>query len=293
MSWNSPVIDDRDFSSLTFMDKFSLAFALTRSYGVKVLGAVLGISLGVGLLVGLFVVLFAGAASTSGGSFDSFGPIAVLLTLVLVLVALVVMLLVLPMLGIGLKYMVLHYVNGEEPEGGLMGALGAPWSRLGLFVLCMLLLFAVNMAVQMVLSILGIIPFLNILLVPPLYILYYMFYNCSVTYMADRGLYRGDMTDPTHAIAGPLKIIKNNFKIWICSYLAMMAIYLPSLILVVVGSIFMNSSAALGLIVMLAGIILVLPVSVFDLFFMTVTYKQTSIIEENTNGAGNLPRVFE
>lgn len=284
MAWNSAVMTDDDFSRMTFFDKASLALELTKSYGLNILALLLVIALMVGLVAGVFTALV--VASVSGAGSGSLGAGSVVLLILVGLVFFVLMLLVWPMLGISLKLLVLHYVNGDEMPGGVFGAVSAPWSRLGFFVLCLLLWLAVNVAVQMVSSVLGLIPILGFLVLLAIYIFYYMVYNCAITFMADRGLYRADVSDPTRAIVDPFKMIKNNIGLWIGAYLAMMVLYLPAVILSGLGFYFMEISDnfGLGLICVLLAVASLLPASIYDLFFMTITYKQTAIIEENISG---------
>lgn len=293
---SSPVLSDSDFSRLTMGERFSLALALSRGYGPALLKLL-------GVLGFIFLVYVSIAArlmdlnpqmllefSRAGSAQTVQDPSGLFWAGSLMLLALGFFLA--PFAGVGLKNLVLLYLEGREVDS-IWAAFLEPARRLSFFFFCFALWFAVDLGYQFLSQVLGAIPGLGTILLLMATLVYSMLKNCAMTYMADRGLRRGDLNEPAKAVSGPVRIIQDKFQDWVLAYLVMIGLFLIPVALTGLG--LYNLSAGrlpAGALLLAGGLALTLAVTVFDLFFMAVTYKFASggrAPEYRSGGTGEGP----
>lgn len=285
MERQSPYLTDNDFAELDFKDRFSLAFELTKSYGLR-LFAVLFI---VGILITGYAVFLLNMLGTGtiampvdGGQFNG-DPSSILFG---VLLLFILGFFIIPFLGVGIKFLALHYVMGEEPES-VVATILAPANRLGFFLICFFLWFATYIGFVIFSAVIEMVPWLGKLISFLLALFYYLVNNCASSYMADRGLYKGDMTDPVKAVSDPFRFVYGRFKAWSGALLVVLMIFFLPGVLVGFGYGMVEGDNYFGLGLMAVGGLLMIFVAVFDIFMMIITYKHTSFT------GGRLSDLFE
>jgi len=278
MPSSSAYLTDNDFGHLSYFDRFSLAKELTKAYFLTLFVPL--------LLLGIFIISYGALAIsmmsltpemlTGTQPYDlNADPGKVLLGSALLLS---LFFFILPFLGVGLKNLILHYIYGQEPES-VTNAILKPGSRIVFFLICFILWFVINVAYQFFSLVLGAIPVLGFLVTLVATFFYHMVSNCSYSYMADRGLHKGDLTEPVKVISDPLKIVLAYKRVWAAAYLTIFMMFLLPGFLIGAGFSFIKIGGGLftpGILMAVLGGLGMVLIMIFDLFFMTITYKHTS-----------------
>ena len=275
MDKQTPYLSDADFAQLNFGDRFSLAKELTKGYGLKIFLVMLVIGLVLTAYAGFTINMLGVDAATllrpgqGQISYASTMPFGLLLLFILAFA-------IIPFFGVGLKNVALHYILAAEPVR-LTSTVLAPLNRLSFFLICFFLWFVAYIGFQIISLFLGVIPGIGAPLIFILSIFYYLINNCAISYMADRGAYQQNMVDPIKAVTEPFKIVCHNLPAWIGALAMMFLLFLIPGVLVGFGGRLMQSSGSdLGWILVAIGGLVMVPIAVFDIFFMTITYKHTS-----------------
>ncbi len=255
---------------LPFGEKISLALSLTKSHALTLFLVMLAgwiviyILFFLAMLVfGLTPFIFGTAAEPSGGAL-AFMFLGIFLTS-----------LVVGFLGyffmIGVNSLTLQYVDGERPAS-IIATVMSPWARFGSIVLCVLMWLLVNIAFQIAATIVGLIPILGWLAALAGLFILSMAMMCALFYLADREEVR-----PVESVTLPFKMVTSNWKAWLVAMLTALVAYIPAGL--VAFLVIMAAAATESVVVMLLAGFLALAcfvaVSVFALFFMALTYRQT------------------
>lgn len=278
MERQAPFFTDNDFAELDFKDRFRLAFELTKSHGLVIFALLFVFALLIaGYVFFVFKVIDIQALARLARGVDfgmSIGPIIFGLFLFFILVFLIM-----PFLGLGLRHLALYYVMGEEPES-VMAAVLAPARRWGFFLICFLLWFAVYIGFIILSSVIEFVPLLGQVISLLLATFFYLVRDCAISYMADKGLYKKDMTQPLMAVSDPFSLVYGRLQTWGVALLTIFIMYFVPGILIGFGYGINKVSFIFGLALMAVGALLMIVVTIFHVFFMLITYKHTSFTDD-------------
>lgn len=266
MTHSGPMLNDRDFAQLTYGERLGLSRALSKSYGLMVgLVVVFG-------CVSLFVVaglLF----SLSGFSLEALQGETPTLPAA-GFAAFFVIALLSQILVVGLNRLLLFLTEGRQPDGGPLPILLSPWARFSPVFLSILLWLLLTVAYQMIFGLLGRLPGLGLVVDLVASLVLSMVTNCAMLYIADRL----DDLSPVDSVVGTLRIVGRSFLRWLGAMVTLVALYVPGLVLLVLGAhMFINGAGqSLGAAaLLLAGLLAVLVAAIFGFFFLAVTYRHT------------------
>lgn len=265
-------LDDGDFAQLSLTDRFSLAKALSKSYWQALAFPMLAIGLIVLTtgacclsLMNLSPEILAGLRPYEPGG----NPAAILFGSIMLLA---LIFFIIPFLGLGVKNLALCYIYGTEPKS-VLAAMMEPGSRLGFFSVCFLLWFGVNLVYQVVSVILGSLPVLGLLMVLVVAVFINMAGNCSTAYMADQVLHKRNLISPIKTVVEPIRLVWLEKSAWVLSYLLVFCLlFIPSFI-IGLGVGFINGGVLSAWILIGLGVVLIMPIMVFNIFLMAITYK--------------------
>lgn len=269
MSEIGPMLSDDDFAALTFGDRLSLSLALCRSYGLTVWALVMGGGLVWGFLV-LTCFLWLGLSPEIlvGLATGSVLPESVSDQIIRLLMLGAISGLVMQLLLIGLNSLVLFHIDNRTPPSAVAVVL-SPWARLGPIFLCLLLWLGVSLLFQTIVGLFAQIPGLGLLIELTLTVAYYIVSNCALFYIADKVICRAEEPPPVETVLRPLAIVANNPSAWLGAFAVMLSVYLP---LAVIG---LKGLMEGALFVALVGLLGLTAASVYIIFMLGVTYRQT------------------
>lgn len=264
------MLSNDDFAALTFADKLSLSWALFRGYGLTVWALLMAGGLVLGFLalacffwLGFSPEILVGISKGSVAVESMAGQLMGLFLLVMVAGLLMQFIL------IGVNCLVLLYIDNQAPPRAAPAFL-SPWTRFGPILLCLLLWMALSIMLQMVLAPFDLIPGLGFLVTLVMSVGYSIASNCAMFYIADRVLVRNEDLPPNEALSRPLAIVGHKPLAWLSAFVFMLAIYLP--LAAIIGLLGLIKG---GLIVALVGGLGMTAASVFVIFLLGVTYRQT------------------
>lgn len=269
MSEIGPMLSDDDFAALTFGDRLSLSLALCRSYGFTVWALVM---VG-GLVWGFFVLTCFSWLSISpetliGLATGSIRPESAPDQIIRLLMLGAFSGLVMQLLLIGLNSLALFYIDNRTPPSAVAVVL-SPWARLGPIFLCLLLWLGVSLLFQSLVGLFAQVPGLGLLIELALTSAYYIVSNCALFYIADKVICRAEEPPPVETVLRPLAIVANNPSAWLGAFAVMLSIYLP---LAVIGLKGLMAGAPFAALV---GLLVLTAASVYTVFLLGVTYRQT------------------
>lgn len=282
MERQAPFFTDNDFTELNFKDRFRLAFELTKSHGLMIFAILFVFALLIAAYAFFTFKVINIHNFTSMAAFSvNPGPIILGIILFFILVFIIM-----PFFGLGLRHLALYYVMGDEPES-VVAAVLAPAMRWKFFLICFLLWFGVYIGFIILSSVIEFVPLLGQVISLLMAALFYLVRDCAISYMADRGLYKQDMTNPRIAVSDPFSIVYSRVQTWIGALLTVFMMYFLPGILIGFGYGINETSFIFGLAFMAVGTLLMIVVAIFHVFFMLVTYKHTSFTD------GKLQDFFE
>lgn len=278
MEKQAPFFTDNDFAELNYKDRFRLAFELTKSHGLVIFALLFVFGL---VIAGYFYFVFKvidiqALAKVAAGVDYSINPGSVIFGVFLLFILLFI---IMPFFGLGLRHLAVYYVMGEEPEGVVAAAL-APAKRWGFFLICFLLWFAVYIGFIIISSVIEIVPLLGQVISLLLAAFFYLVRDCAFSYMADRGLYKNDMTNPHLAVSGPFSLVYGRLQTWLGALLTVFLMYFVPGVLIGFGYGINETSFIFGMAFIAVGTLLMIAVAIFHVFFMLITYKHTSFTDD-------------
>lgn len=258
------------YSDMTFGDKIAASLALTKSHGLTIFLSLIGVWFILIVLSLVVSFLFGGSLALMGSAFTgslSALPLGAILGLVVFYLAIAFLSLY---FIIGICSLVLKYVDGLPPEGGVVGQVLMPWRHFVPITLCLVVWLLLLIVFEVVLGVLSLIPILGILitLAGALFINMVMF--CVLMFLSDK------LRPPIgEAIMTPIRLVKDNFLKWFVALLVSIAASLPGLLIFfLVVAIAPSSPGAIFFGAFLAAVYLT-AASIFIFIFCAVTYRQT------------------
>lgn len=256
------------YGALTFGGKISAAIALTKSRGLTIFATLLvgGFVLSALLIIGSMVfggasMLFAERSQYSGFAFGAiFGYIIVCLAFALLS----------QYFMIGVNSLILKYVDGYEPDGGVVSQVLSPWHNFMPILLCVIVWFLLTVVINIVLAIFLLIPILGILINLAGSLFLIMVMNSVLFYIADTG---GPSVGDV--VTTPIRLVKDNFISWLLALVTAVVVYLPGV--VILGLIMLAGKASVAWV--LGGLIVFVyftAASIFTFIFFAITYRQTN-----------------
>lgn len=258
------------YSDMTFGDRIAASLALTRAYGLSIFFTLLAVWFVIILLALVSAFVFGGAL-TLMGNFDisSFSRLPAG-----AIFGFIVFYLALGLLSfyfiIGICSLVLKYVDGLQPRGGVINQVLEPWRHFFPILLCLIVWLLLLIVFQIILAVLSMIPILGILLSLAGTLIIHMVMFCALMFLSDK------LRPPiTEAIMTPIKLVKDNFLKWFVALLVSIAVSLPGLLIIFVPAAIAPYS---NIAILLGGLLAMAYFSVASIFifiFCAVTYRQT------------------
>lgn len=258
------------YSDMTFGDKIAASLALTKSHGLTIFLSLIGVWFVLIVLSLVASFLFGGSLALMGSAFTgslSALPLGAILGLVVFYLAIAFLSFY---FIIGICSLVLKYVDGLPPEGGVIGQVLMPWRHFVPITLCLLVWLFLLFVFQIVLGVLSLIPILGILITLAGTLIINMVMFCVLMFLSDK------LRPPiAEAIMTPIRLFKDNFLKWFVALLVSIAASLPGfLIFFLVAAVAPSSSGAILFGAFLAAVYLT-AASIFIFIFCAVTYRQT------------------
>jgi len=265
---NPPIQAGPNTLTMTLEEKIKLAFSLTKSHALTLFLVMLVGWLALYILMFIGMLIFGLSPFLLGGSEPSGGSLAFMILGMLATGVVVIFLGQFFMIGV--NALTLQYVDGERPP--IISTVMSPWARFGTVVLCVLLWLILNIAFQIAAGVVSIIPILGWLAAFAGMIVFGMIMICALFYMADREEVR-----PLESVELPIKMVFSSFMTWLVAVVVSLVAYIPVgiiifVVLLVVGA--MGSTVLLFL-ASLFVLACIVAVSVFNIFVMALTYRQT------------------
>jgi len=269
MSSTGPMLSDDDFAQLSFNDKLRLSWALFKGYGLRLLGFMLVASIAFGFLGAMMMNFIAVSQQT-------------IVSFVLGLVFVMAVLYAFFMLG--LNALVLRYAEGDEPEAVLPLIL-SPWTRLGPVLSAVLTWLLLVIVYELVWALPGGLPYLGPVIRVLSGVLLSVFVNCALFHGADNL----SEINPTVSLTGTWLLVSRNFSAWLQAVFTLLLANLPGIAMIFwVGSRALLSGG--NLMPLLPGLFYCLAVTVYGLFLLALTYRQSrALVFRPPASNGNRP----
>lgn len=259
-----------DYASMTVGQKIKATLELTKRHGVSIFVTLLVGWLALGLLFFIGVSIFGGIPmfmSIASGNASAGFPIGAILGIVLIYFLTIF---VSYFFMIGLDSLVLKYIDGLEPEGGIVAQVMSPWRNFVPILLCLLVWFGISMVYVFILMILTLIPILGTLIYMAGVIILTLVMICLYFYLAEK-----DSPSIGDAIRIPINLVKDNFLRWLGAFGVTILAYLPGSILLGIVMAVAGNVKILVLLCFLLFFVYIIAVSIFAFIYWGMTYRQT------------------
>jgi|GEM_PF-6911101 len=261
------------FAALTLGQRMGQAKDLTFKHGLLLLCLLIGLSMAFLVAIGAIVAMLDLKIGLFGGIRMGKPALGKELSLGLACLLIPGLVALVWFAGIGLNALALRFINRTPTT--VWAALLAPASgRFGGVLVSLMLWAAIGGLCAIPLSFILLIPLAGFWL----YSLGLGFYQLLATiaglYIADC-VNRGRHFKITETVSKTFRLLFSNFGLWLSSILAFQALSLPSYILYGLSMYMLSDSQAVpALIFFSLGAAYALPLPVFNLFLMAITYKQ-------------------
>jgi len=257
------------YGSLTFGEKISAAIALTKSRGLTIFVTLLvGGFVLFGVLIIGFLVFGGIPMMLAGGSQSSGFAAGAILGFIIVYLAFA---LLSQYFMIGVNSLLLKYVDGQEPDGGVVAQVLSPWHNFLPVLLCFIVWFVLALVFNIVLAIFSLIPILGLLINLAGSMILGMVMSCVLFYIADTG---GPSVGDV--ISTPIRLVKDNFISWLLAMVTAIVVYLPGGILFGIIAVVARDSAAVWVLGGLIAFVYFVAASIFAFIFFAITYRQAN-----------------
>lgn len=258
------------YASMTMGEKVRAALDLTKQHGASLFLILLvgWLVLGVVFFVGFSIFggfsLFTGLATGSSSAALSVGVI------IGIFIVSIVTIFISYFFMIGVYSLLLKYVDGQEPAGGVIAQVMSPWRNFVPVFLCLLVWFCISLVYNIVIAILSLIPILGVLINLAGTIVMALVMICVYFYIAEKeGSSIGD------AVSVPINLVKNNFLTWLLAFVVIVAAYLPGILIAFLLMAVAGKSTFIVVLAMLFFFVYLVAVSIFAFIFWGITYRQT------------------
>ena len=258
------------YSNMSFGEKVSASIALTKRHGLSifltmvVIWLVLIVFSFVGSMIfGGAIMMMAGGGYSSGSQF----PIGAILGMIVFYLAYCLLSFY---FMIGVFSLILKYVDGVPPEGGIVNQVLSPWHNFFPLLLCVIVWMVLIFVFSFILGILNIIPILGFLIMIAGMFILSMVMTCAIMFMSDK--LRPGIAE---AITTPIMVVKDNFLKWLVAVVVSGVVYLPGIIVMGVVMALAGSSTAVMILGWLLAMVYFAAASIFVFVFFAVTYRQT------------------
>ncbi len=265
MSPSGPMLQDEDFAQLSYTDKLSLSLALFKSYGLRfviyavAVGFLLGLAGAIlGSLLGVNPSLVFSAQASAAATAAMLSRFLFVFFIMAVLYA---------FFTLGLNSLALRYIEGYEPEQALPFFL-APWTRAGPVFLTVVAWLTLMIVYQMLLAIPSSLPYVGLVFEVLGSVLLSVFINCALFHGADKL----PVVNPGLSVATTWVMVSKNFVLWLNSVFTLLVLGLPGLISAIM---ILRGGAGLSLGPVLIGLVYWMAVSIYGLFLLALTYRQS------------------
>lgn len=260
------------YGSMSLGEKINAAVDLTKRHGLTVFLTLLAGWLVIMVLMIVGFAIFGGlpmmmAAAGGSASVASGASIGAVLGIFLVYLAVIFLSYY---FMIGVYSLLLKYVDGVSPEGGVIAEVLSPWHNFVPILLCLLVWFGIWLVCFIALFILMLIPFLGSLIAFVAMIFMTMVMVCVYFFIADK-----KSPNIGEAITVPFSLVKNNLVTWLVVMGVSIVVYIPGVIILGLFIALAGQSLAVILLGYLAYAVYMAAASIFVFMLLGITYRQT------------------